>query len=315
MTLCILHLGSEKTGTSSIQKALGTQRERLISEGFWYPRSFANPGANVHLKLSRAAQEGTLTERDSEVLEFQREYELAVKAGVNTTILSSEFFHSEMRDANSVSRLREFLSHYFDRFQLVYYARRQDQMLASMHSTAVKGAWTTNPDAMSVYDSKGHYYFDHFAVCNLWSEQFGRDALVCRVYERERLVHEDVVDDFMAIVGCLQRDKRVGGAANESLSLETMWALLLVNGSQHKDNKELRRKLIAMGKRRKGKRVPMLTRSDAQAFHGRFLESNRKFFANYVDPTVATDFSGDFSGFPEKIPHLSAEDIQAFIFG
>jgi hypothetical protein len=94
-----------------------------------------------------------------------------------------------------------------------------------------------------------------------------------------------------------------------------MWALLLVNASPHKDNRELRRKLIAMGKKRNGVRVPMLARADAQAFHDRFRAANREFFAKYVDRALATDFSGDFSGFPEAIRHLSAEEIQAFVFG
>jgi hypothetical protein len=182
MTLCILHLGSEKTGTSSIQKYLGTRRVALLRKGFWYPRSFANPAAHVHLKLSRAAIDGSLGDDAPEVIGFRKEYEKAMAAGATATVFSSEFFHSEMRDPAALLRLRVFLEKFFDRFQLVYYARRQDQMLASMHSTAVKGGWTTNPHALSVYESKGHYYFDHLAVCDLWSREFGRDNLISRVY-------------------------------------------------------------------------------------------------------------------------------------
>jgi hypothetical protein len=220
-----------------------------------------------------------------------------------------------LRDAKSVARLHEFLSQHFDRFQLIYYARRQDHMLASMHSTAVQGAWTANPDAMSVYESKGHYYFDHLAVCDLWAGQFGRDSLTCRIYEPDRLLNGDVVDDFSAVVGFPVERHRARTAANESLSLETMWALLSLNASPHKNNKELRRKLIAMGKKRNGIRIPMLARADAQAFHDRFRAANQEFFARYVDSALATDFSGDFSRFPEIIPHLSVEEIQAFMFG
>ena len=315
MTLCILHLGSEKTGTSSIQKYFGAHRDALLNEGLWYPRSFTNAGGHVHLNLSTAALEGTLKDDSAAVVEFRKEHRRAKKAGAKSVLFSSEFFHSELRDTQAVQRLKTFLSHFFDRFQLVYYARRQDQMLASMHSTAVRGAWTSDPDALSVYPSKGHYYFDHFSVCNLWSAQFGRENLVCRVYERDKLLNGDIIDDFSDVLGLGVDASRPRVASNESLSFETMSALLLLNGSKHKDNKELRRKLIAMGAKRNGKRVPMLTKADAQQFQNRFAESNAKFFASYIDPSLATGFSTELDGFPDVIPKLSADSILEFIFG
>ena len=315
MTLCILHLGSEKTGTSSIQKYFGAHRDALLNEGLLYPRSFTNPGGHVHLNLSTAALEGNLEEGAPAVVEFRKELRRALKAGAKTVLFSSEFFHSELRDAQSIQRLKAFLKQFFDRFLLIYYARRQDQMLASMHSTAVKGAWTSDPNALSVYSSKGHYYFDHFAVCNLWSEQFGRENLICRIYERERLLNGDIIDDFSAAVGLGVDSDRSRIASNESLSFETMSALLLLNGSRHKDNKEFRRKLIAMGAKRNGKRVPMLTKADARQFLSRFEESNAKFFARFIDSSVATGFSMDMKGFPDTIPKMSAESLLEFMFG
>lgn len=314
MTLCILHIGSEKTGTSSIQKYFGDHREALLKEGFWYPRSFANTGGNVHLKLSGAALSGTLTNDPAATGEFRSEYEKAIKAGIRTTVFSSEFFHSQMRDPAAVARLREFLAPFFDRFLVVYYARRQDHLLASMHSTAVRGAWTTNRAALPVYDSKGHHYFDHLAVCDLWSGLFGLENMACRVYERDRLVNGDIVDDFSAVIGLGIDEDRERVSSNESLSLETMSALLLLNGSRHKDNEDLRRKLIASGKKRDGRRVPMLTKAEARTFMARFDESNRAFFRKYIDPALATGFSGDFASFPETVPELSAQEILDFIF-
>jgi len=315
MTLCILHLGSEKTGTSSIQKYFGSRREALLRQGIWYPQSFANQKAHVHLKLSRAALNGTLTDDAPGVIEFRSEYDAAMKSGVKAAVFSSEFFHSEMRDPASVERLKVFLGKFFDEFKLVYYARRQDQMLASMHSTAVKGGWTTNPHALSVYESKGHYYFDHLAVCDLWSEQFGRDKLICRVYEREKLMCGDVVDDFLDVVGLGKWAGRTHVAANESLSFETISALLYLNASVDKDNRELRRKIVARGRKRNGPRISMLTKAEAREFYGRFRDGNAQFFSKYVDKDLSIGFSDNFSGFPDVLPKIPAVDIQAFISG
>jgi len=302
MKLCILHLGSEKTGTSSIQKYFGQHRQALLHEGFWYPRAFTNPAGHVHIRLSDAAADGTLAKNAPVADAFHEEYQEARKSGAEVAVFSSEFFHSQLREAGHVARLREFLQSFFEGFKLVYYARRQDQMLASMHSTAVQGGWTTNRNAMSVYETKGHYYFDHLAVCELWSAQFGREALDVRIYERDKLVDGDIIEDFSRLIGLAPDDDRADVASNESLSYETMAVLLLLNASKHKDNRELRRKLIATGKKRGGKRVPMLTRADAVAFLARFAASNRAFFAKYVDPALASDFAGGFESFPEALP-------------
>ena len=315
MTLCILHLGSEKTGTSSVQKYFGSRRAALLKQGVWYPQSFANPKAHVHLKLSRAALDGTLTDDAPGVIEFRGEHDAAMKDGVKTALFSSEFFHSEMRDTASIERLKDFLGKFFDQFRLVYYARRQDQMLASMHSTAVKGGWTTDPHALSVYDSKGHYYFDHLAVCDLWSAQFGRDKLVCRVYEREKLMGGDIVDDFLDITGLGTGMERPHVSANESLSFETISALLYLNASAEKENRELRRKLVTRGRKRNGPRIPMLTKAEAREFYGRFRDSNAKFFSKYIDKNLATGFSDDFLGFPDVLPKMPTADILTLIAG
>ncbi|HTT97089.1 MAG TPA: hypothetical protein VMF58_03510 [Rhizomicrobium sp.] len=315
MTLCILHLGSEKTGTSSIQKYFGIRRAALLQKGIWYPRSFANPASHVHLKLSRAALTGALNDEAPEVVEFRKEYESAAKAGVSVALFSSEFFHSEMREAAALERLREFLEKFFDSFQLIYYARRQDEMLASMHSTAVKGGWTTDPHALSVYESKGHYYFDHQAVCDLWSAQFGRENLVCRIFEREKLIGGDIVDDFAHAIGLERGTGSSHVSANESLSFETMSALLYLNASPDRDNRELRRKLVARGRKRNGTRVPMVTKGEAKDFYARFRDSNRHFFDGYVDKDLATGFSEDFSNFPDALPEMPLADVKAFIFG
>ena len=310
MKLCILHLGSEKTGTSSVQKYLGTSRDALLAQGFWYPRSFTNPGGHVHLRLSAAALRDELRDNDSEAAGFRAEYARIMEGGRKTAIFSSEFFHSEMRSVESVARLKRFLERFFDRFRLVYYARRQDLMLASMHSTAVKGGWTKDANALAIYESKGRYYFDHRAVCDLWSSQFGAENLVCRIYERDKLANRDIVDDFCAMSGVAVDPDRPRVASNESLSFETLAALLVLNRSARNEDKVLRRRLIMKGNRRNGARIPMLAKKDARRFLSEFEETNRKFFMRYIDKSLGEGFTCDFSGFPDTLPEIPADAIR-----
>ena len=84
MTLCILHLGAEKTGTSSIQKYLGVHREALLGEGLLYPENFTNPSGHVHLKLSGAAVDGSLDPANPQGVAFRAELDGALKRGAKT---------------------------------------------------------------------------------------------------------------------------------------------------------------------------------------------------------------------------------------
>lgn len=311
---CIVHIGSEKTGTTSIQHYFSKNRAGLLNRGFWYPKSLAYADGRVHRRLSDLGRAISEDDRRLTADEFLSEYDSAAASGAKVAVISSEFLHSMIRKRGSVARIRNFLMPHFDRMQIVYYARRQDYLISSMHSTAIRGGFTTDHSALPVYDGKGHHYFDHLQVCDLWASGFGAENLICRVYERDKLLNGDIVDDFSAAIGLGIDANRAHIASNKSLSLETMFALLLLNGSVHKGNTELRRRLVAMGSRRGGQHLPLLTKADALQFLERFVESNQAFFAKYVDPSLATDFSTDFSGFPEAIPKISAENILEFIF-
>ncbi len=48
---CVLHIGLEKTGTTTIQNRLASNRERLLERGILYPRS---AGRSNHLHLVSA---------------------------------------------------------------------------------------------------------------------------------------------------------------------------------------------------------------------------------------------------------------------
>jgi hypothetical protein len=125
----------------------------------------------------------------------------------------------------------------------------------------------------------------------------------------------DVVDDFLDVIGLGKGAEGTPISANESLSFETISALLYLNASVDKDNRELRRKIVARGRKRNGPRISMLTKAEAREFYGRFRDGNAQFFSKYVDKDLSIGFSDNFSGFPDVLPKIPAVDIQAFISG
>ncbi len=313
---CIVHIGSEKTGTTSVQHFFAKNRDALLARGYWYPRSLAHGTSSVHLKLNEIGRGTGDVERSDVAAAFADERKKAAGAGANTAVISSEFLHSSIRKPAAVARVHKFLAPFFERIRIVYYARRQDHLLASMHSTSIRGGYTTSRSALTVYPAKGHHYFDHMKVCGLWSTEFGSQNLVCRIYERDKLVNGDIIDDFCTVVGLPVDEARGRVASNESLSFETASILLLLNASPHADNKELRRRLVAAGRKQGGPKIPLLSKAEAEQFLAQFEESNRAFFSQYVDRALAANFSTGFDVFPDSVPEPPPpERLLDLVFG
>jgi len=309
MKVCFLHIGSEKTGTSSIQRYFGKNRSAFLECGYWYPDCLTG-GPAVHRRLSDEALLNPIDPKGQLAVEFREEYRQAAAGGAHTAVISSEFFHSRYRRPKQLNHIKHFLHEYFDKVCVIYYCRRQDHLMTSMHSRAIRGGWASD-DPGSVYEQKGHYYFDNFAICNLWSKVFRKENLVCRVFDRSKLHNGDVIDDITSIIGAptdgVRRD------VNESLSFICLNALLLFNRSGHKTDRTTRRRLVLTDERQQGARQPFMTKQDARNFLARFDESNAQFFATYIDPSMGTGFPGGFESFPDTITRPSSEDVRAFL--
>lgn len=310
MKVCFLHIGSEKTGTSSIQRYFGKNRVAFLEQGVWHPECLTTEAGEVQRRLSDAALREPIDMQSSLAREFHAEYQRASADGAHTAIISSEFFHSRYRGSKQLAHIKTFLREYFDNVRVIYYCRRQDHLMTSMHSRAIRGGWASD-DPGSVYDQKGHYYFDNLAICNLWSKVFHKENLTCRVFDRSKLHNGDVIDDIASIVGAptdgVRRD------VNESLSFVCLNALLLFNRSRHKTDRRMRRRIVLTDERQQGARQPFMTKVDARNFLARFDESNAEFFATYIDPSLGAGFSGGFESFPDTITRPSSEDVRAFL--
>src|SRR5437588_5600820 len=144
-----LHIGCEKTGTTSIQKFLRANRELLARAGILFPRA---PGEENQMGLAVAAQSefGPLRRKIfklrswPEVDAFREklgrglEQELTGSA-FRRAIMSGEHCSSRLVSPAEVEWLRDFLRQFFDDITVVVYIRRQDEFLLSTYSTDIKG--------------------------------------------------------------------------------------------------------------------------------------------------------------------------------
>lgn len=225
----IVHIGTEKTGTSSIQMFLYKNRKKLIRSGYHFLQSagktnnWALPAFfSADDRFNDLYRDEGIKEIDQFKLNFfdQFERELrTVKKNIHTVIISSEHFHSRIRTKEEMKDLRHFLSGYFDEVKIVCYLREQAATCASWYSTSMKSGGTLTFPEFIQRCRPGNYYFNYYDVLSNWEMHFGIESLDVALFSQDRFLNGNLLDDFTArlepaLVGALNKTIQ---AENESL--------------------------------------------------------------------------------------------------
>ncbi len=333
----VLHIGSGKTGTSSIQRLLRRNRRLLRERGVLFP---ASPGRRRHTRF------GLFFKTDDELVEtrpyraqghrspeaFRETFrtELAAeieKAEPSTVLISDEALYGS--DDAALARLRSFSDAHSQRLRLVCYLRRQDNHLVSRYQQVVKTG-ETRTLAERTADLAHTKTYDYAARLDTWGRLVQPDALVVRRFEQGAFLADSLYADFLDAAGL---DVRLGEledvpSQNESLDAESVEFLRLLNlhlvgtgGAEvgMVNHRPLVARLSA------GSAGPTLTLPDADldAFMARWENSNREVARRYLGddvlfrvPRKTTGTTSDQRLDPERLDHFLAitelaEDLHA----
>jgi hypothetical protein len=206
-----LHVGTHKTGTSSIQHYLAKNRAALRQKGFVVPPS-AGEKNHYNLPLYALSDEdrGALRlthglSSGDKVRAFRKSWLATLKeaaaswGGDDTLLLSSEHL-IHLQAPAEFSRLKEVLAAIGARpVRIVIYLRRQDAYYVSAYAQHIRGGST---DAWLSNESFDHLVLDYRVLLDRWGGAFGTENLCVRVFERSQLTGNDAVVDFLSFVGC-----------------------------------------------------------------------------------------------------------------
>jgi hypothetical protein len=234
-----LHIGTEKTGTTSLQQFLRKNRDVLAENGILYPSS---PGTGNHTALAVIALDDsrrgplrrmvgvtTVEELQEFRAKFQRDLAAELAGGTyRKVIMSNEHCSTRLNSDHELEYLRDIFRSHFDNIYVVVYIRRQDDYLLSSYSTHVKNGAT---DAASLpEDEKEMARYDHWQLLSRWARVFGRERIICRKYERASLVGGSIEDDLLTAIGIdLNLGLEKQPQFNESLDASALEFLRLLN--------------------------------------------------------------------------------------
>lgn len=182
----ILHIGLQKTGSSSLQRALAGNRGVLRRHGLVYPE-MSDPALVQQKRLLKvlngfAPQRAGLTE---DWLERFR----AETADANICILSDESFWSLPKPEKLSSMIPR------DRTRVVMYVREPVAHVSSLYRQKVKRHILDT----SLMEFAQSYRPCIFPAAERWAANFGRENVVIRLYDRDDGSWE-IVSDFANLI-------------------------------------------------------------------------------------------------------------------
>jgi len=230
-----LHIGAEKTGSTSIQHFLNLNRKKLQQERICIPVA---AGAVNHTKLMfYARNENTFEEENLTFRVFiphsNADFRQELKASLleeirhyspepQKVIFSNEHCSSRLYHPEELERLRDLFGLFSKDIRIIVYLRRQDDFLLSTYSTNIKSG-KVHPFFLPELNEETLHRYDYLRLLDLWAGVFGRENLVVKVFDRSAMVNGDVVQDFLNLIGIdINDDYVIPDERNRSLDVYTI---------------------------------------------------------------------------------------------
>lgn len=208
---CILHIGMEKTGTTLIQDWLYSNKDKLADEKVFLSSVL---GIKKNRRLVSYFQEeldqwfysqGIMNKKEKNqfFVGFEKDFRDEVKkASLNhdVMIITSEHFHSRLCTKREINNVRELLNDIFDSVTVVCYFREQSAMRKSLYSTALKVGHTILLENFYSDISEETYYYNCYSIAKLWSDIFGKDNCIFKIYDKKFFIEQDIRRDFIGVL-------------------------------------------------------------------------------------------------------------------
>ena len=206
----ILHVGTEKTGTTSIQSLLGSAYDSLLKAGVLFPKSIGEP---CHINLTACALGNEPQHPIRSLLGIQNQddfddFVIRTKKGFkgeientspNKIIISDEHINAHLFNGEKLIAFKELCEEFGEIKKVIIYFRRQDEFRLSLFSEAVRVGNIASFDLDNLLPvfKVIPYRLNYLAVLDNLSKVFGRDLLLPKVYDRNLFIDGDICKDFL----------------------------------------------------------------------------------------------------------------------
>ncbi|MGV8987414.1 MAG: hypothetical protein ACOH2H_14170 [Cypionkella sp.] len=301
-----LHIGSHKTGTSTLQVTLRENEALLFGRGLGVAR--VAPWPHVHPFLG-FVDRNEIFPAGYKVNDPEAFASFLGGQKAEHALASSENF-SFFFQQSAVDDLAAALKPLFDEIRIVVYLRRQDRHAVSHHQEGAKPdrspeglLWGHSLNALPDPTPQQRLYLDYNHRIAMWEKAFGSDNLSVRVFDRTLLNNGDIVSDMLSLIGVA--DDGLVRLPDRNVSLGRLQAKVGHIANEVLGDDRVTQRLLDALPASDDRMIP--SAAAARTFLEPYREGNRRLNDRLAVTPFPDLFPDDFSDYPETASEEMSE--------
>ncbi|MEO0913121.1 MAG: hypothetical protein AAFY59_09035 [Pseudomonadota bacterium] len=304
----VLHIGTEKTGTTSFQRWAYANGDALRRDGVWHSKALTLPDNRALAVIARdpdKAEDGFhlfgITDEASHAA-FRAEIEAALAAdvaearaaGMRIYLVSNEHLQSRLFTQEMVDRVAAIMRPHFDEIEVICFLRPQLDTAVSLASTGSRVGLKIQRSQFETLQA-GSAYYNFQALLDRWADAFGKENVTPVAFKRNK----NTVAYFrerLALSGTdYQPEMRLNSALDfRAIAIGNQLNLpRFLEDGRHNPNRQFYMEEIPF-------EAPLtLSRDFGMAVHERFEPFNAEIAAAWPEITEE-DLTPDWERYPEQ---------------
>ena len=237
----ILHIGTENTGSTSLQDFLRINSTSFLAKDVVVPNflgwnnhtlftcAFMSEDRRDEMTLANKADKPNDRQKIKEEI-LTKLKDLSMKYKNGTIIISSEHLQSRLNRPEELVDMQKRLRSIFSEIKIFVYLRKPIDIARSHLSTIIKWNGHTSMALQRPWEEEIEAICNYQKTISLWSSVFGETNINVRLYRKEFLVGGNIISDFFNATGIgLDKECNLDISSNPKLNYEGMKILCKIN--------------------------------------------------------------------------------------
>lgn len=299
MKTLYLHIGTSKTGTTTIQTYCGINREQLKSKGVLFPimpyhYDRITENRNGHFLYAMIYENGVRNkEKEKQVLKQELDYIVDCFKDYDNVLLSEEsiWWATATRRKGLWKYLQEHSQQNNYQVKIIVYLRRQDQFMMSRYNQIIKTDTGGGTQRFYEYfkDMNGKYkcVMNYRQRLDYMAKFFPKENIVVKRFDRSYFYNGDLNADFLHILGVeiddtfaeLPKDENLGISVQSG---ELKRVLNRLGTMTFAENQKLLQMLNECEELLPKREVSIMTTEHIEKFMKKFIDDNESIAVDYI---------------------------------
>lgn len=299
MKTLYIHIGTSKTGTTTIQTYCGINREQLKSKGVLFPimpyhYDRITENRNGHFLYAMIYENGVRNkEKEKQVLKQELDYIVDWFKDYDNVLLSEEsiWWATATRRKGLWKYLQEHSQQNNYQVKIIVYLRRQDQFMMSRYNQIIKTDTGGGTQRFYEYfkDMNGKYkcVMNYRQRLDYMAKFFPKENIVVKRFDRSYFYNGDLNADFLHILGVEIDDTFVELPKDENLGIsvqsgELKRVLNRLGTMTFAENQKLLQMLNECEALLPKREVSIMTTEHIEKFMKKFIDDNESIAVDYI---------------------------------